>query len=180
MDEMNAYSGQDLIRKLITTYTSNGDFGCLDPHLLITPVYVEVSILPGCPPGFVLNDQSGCTCFSVLKNNLFNCYIKNKKGYFECNSTVWIRTEKKGIINSQYCPLDYCLSGEKTINLATNPDAQCASNHAGILCGGCKIHYSLAVGSSRCIKCSNNKYTSLLIFFLGAGIMLVILSFHSI
>ena len=114
-----------------------------------------------------------------LRNNYIFCYIKNKEGYFEWNSTAWIRTEKKGIISSQYCPLGYCLSGEKTINLATNPDAQCAFNHAGILCGGCKIQYSLAIGSLRCIKCSN-KYTSLLIFFLGADIMLAIfiLSFN--
>ena len=80
------------------------------------------------------------------------------------------------IIVSQHCPLGYCLSGEKVVDLASNPDTQCNLNHAGTLCGGCKNRYSLAIGSSRCIQCSNNSYCnmSLFLFFIAAGIILVI------
>ena len=60
------------------------------------------------------------------------------------------------------------------IDLGIHPDAQCAFNHAGVLCGGCKENYSLAIGSSQCIECSNNDHLSLLIFFVAAGFLLVI------
>ena len=59
------------------------------------------------------------------------------------------------------------------MNLASNPDAQCDFSRTGTVCGGCKNHYSLAIGSSRCIQCSSNSYFSLLLFFIAAGIILV-------
>ena len=58
-----------------------------------------------------------------------------------------------------------------------DPDAQCVFNHAGVLCGGCKENYSLAIGSSRCIKCSSNSYVALFIVFAAAGLLLVIFIF---
>ena len=44
------------------------------------------------------------------------------------------KSESDGILFSLYSPLDYCRSGEKTVDLGTDPDAQCAFNHAGVLC----------------------------------------------
>ena len=84
--------------------------------------------------------------------------------------------ESDGILLARYCPLDYCKSGEKIINLNIDPklNAQCANNHAGILCGGCETNYSLAIGSSRCIRCSNDSSLLLFIFFIAAGLLLVI------
>ena len=72
------------------------------------------------------------------------------------------------------CPIDNCEMDEKDINLQKNPDAQCAYNHAGVLCGRCQKGYSLAIGSSHCIHCPNNNNLALLIFFAAAGFFLVI------
>ena len=73
-------------------------------------------------------------------------------------------SESDGILLACYCPVDYCKSGEKVINLNRDPNAQCANNHAGILCGGCETNYSLAIGSSRCIVCSNDSSLHCLCF----------------
>ena len=51
---------------------------------------------------------------------------------------------------------------------------QCALSRTGTLCGACPSSLSLAIGSSRCIECSNNYYTLLLIAFAAAGIVLVL------
>ena len=87
---------------------------------------------------------------------------------------MWINVKNDTIIISQHCPLGYCLSGIKVVDLASNPEAQCAFNHAGTICGGCKNHYSLVIGSSRCISCLSNSNISLFLFFIAAGIILVI------
>ena len=65
----------------------------------------------------------------------------------------------------------------KTVELEIDPNAQCAYNRAGLLCGGCKENYSLAIGSSRCIKCSSNSYLALFIAFAAAGLVLLIFIF---
>ena len=44
----------------------------------------------------------------------------------------------------------------------------------GRLCGGCRDGYSLAIGSSSCVKCFNNNGLALLIFFALAGLLLVL------
>ena len=54
-----------------------------------------------------------------------------------------------------------------------NEDIQCANNRSGVLCGGCRDNFSLALGSNRCLHgCSNNSL-SLIIAFAAAGIALV-------
>ena len=63
--------------------------------------------------------------------------------------------------------------GSIIIDIKNNPDAQCVFNHDGRLCGGCKENFSLAIGSSHCIQCPNNNNLALLVFFAGAGIVLV-------
>ena len=52
------------------------------------------------------------------------------------------------------------------------PSSQCNYNHRGILCGACQPGLSLALGSERCLTCSN-KYLALLIPFTLAGPILV-------
>ena len=74
---------------------------------------------------------------------------------------------------SQHCPLGYCLSDRKVLDLTSNPDTQCNSNHTSTLRGGCKNHFSLAIGSSQRIQCSSNSYMSLFLFFI-AGTLLII------
>ena len=148
---------------------------CIDEGLLTTPVFINISLL-SCPPGFyqkISNRQpSGCICYQILTDYSFKCNFINKTGYHTWNSSVWVSAMDKMLYYNPYCPLDYCKLGPKVVNIGSKPNTQCAFNHAGTLCGGCKENYSLAIGSLRCIQCSNN--VALLIFFASAGIMLVL------
>ena len=90
---------------------------------------------------------------------------------------MWVNMNKdknNSILFSKHCPPDHCEQNNKIIDIAGDPDNQCALNHAGILCGSCKVNYSLAIGSFRCIQCSNNSYLTLFVFFAAAGVLLVI------
>ncbi len=178
---------KEKVKQMIQRYESIYHHVCIDIDLLTAPVLVNISLLAGCPPGFtlILVDQFyGCNCYPILQNNHFKCFIVNNAGYLKWNSTVWVNAtfdkyknninESDGILLAHYCPLYYCKSNEKIINLERDPNAQCANNHAGILCGGCETNYSLAIGSSRCITCSNDSHLLLFIFFLAAGCLLVI------
>ena len=142
-------------------------------------ITVNIAFLP-CPPGFSLQGQMpGCDCHPVLKVNGVKCTLKNFSGYHRWNTSMWIQADGSNISNkfsfSRHCPYEYCLRGEKELYLQNNPDGQCAFNHAGILCGGCKENYSLAIGSSHCIYCANNNNLALLIFFVAAGALMVII-----
>ena len=169
-----------LISTCIADYTSH-DNGCIQSALLTTPVFINVTLLPGCPPGLTLNhDGTTCSCYSVLANNGFNCSIQNKTGFLNWNSTVWVNatfneSQSTGIIYNRYCPLNYCKSGNKTVNnvIGDDPSKQCASNRTGILCGACMENFSLAIGSSRCIECPNSHNVALLLAFAAAGVFLV-------
>ena len=164
-----------VLNDLIKTYGSNDNYGCLDQKLLTTPVYVNISIIPGCPQGFRYDEHFECTCFQIIKRQFVGkCYISNNAGYFEWSSIMWINVKNDTVIISRHCPLGHCLSGKKVVDLASNPDAQCDFNHAGTLCGGCKNHYSLAIRSSQCIWCLTNNNISLFLFFIAVGIILVI------
>ena len=66
----------------------------------------------------------------------------------------------------------YCKHGFTDINLEEQ-DEQCAFNHSDVLCGGCRQGFSLALGSSQCLKCSNT-HLLLLFAFLAAGVLLVV------
>ena len=149
--------------------------------LFEVPVVINITLLNGCPPGFLLSLKKqlyGCDCYPVLQNDHFDCYITNNSGYLKWNSTTWVNAtfnkyNKSGILFACYCPLNYCKTDEKVIDLGTNPNAQCDFNHAGVLCGGCENNYSLAIGSSHCVKCSSNLPLFLFILFVVAGFLLV-------
>ena len=68
-------------------------------------------------------------------------------------------------------PFDYCKPEQLSIQL-NDSDNQCALNHSGLLCGACQPGLSLALGTSRCLKCSNI-YLMLLFAFAAAGLALV-------
>ena len=74
-------------------------------------------------------------------------------------------TDSDGIIVTQHCPLSYYRTDKKVINLGADHDAQCDFNHAGILYGGCKPNYSLAIGSLHCIRCSSSVPLLFFMFF---------------
>ena len=117
------YSNRNSLKHSIVKYNSFNDRGCLDQNLLTTQVYVNVSILSGCPLGFRFDKHKQCTCFQILKRSQIKCYMRNNRGYLEWNSTVWVTAENDTIKISHYCPLDHCISGsKKRVDLASNPD----------------------------------------------------------
>ena len=133
-------------------------------------------------PGLTLNhDETTCSCYPVLANNGFSCLVENKTGLLQWNGTVWVNatfneSNRTGIMYNRFCPLLYCKSGNKTVNIGDDPSKQCASNRTGILCGACKDSFSLAIGSSRCIECPNSHNVALLLAFAAAtGVLLVFL-----
>ena len=107
---------QTEIQKSISDYNYDGD-GCIDTNLLTTLVYFNITLLK-CPKGFTLRDQQ-CHCFPVLINNDFNCYLLNNKGYLKWSGSIWVGdTEHSNKVwFSKYCPLSYCNTSLKTVEL---------------------------------------------------------------
>ena len=167
---------KDIINHKIADYISH-DNGCLGNDLLTTPVFINITLLPGCPPGLTLtHDDTTCSCYPALVN--IKCSIQNKTGFLQWNSTMWVNatfneSHSTGIIYNRFCPLNYCKSGNKTVNIGDDPSKQCTPNRTGILCGACSENFSLAIGSSRCIECPNSHNVSLLLAFGAAGVFLV-------
>ncbi len=163
------------VKRSLKNYSTNKT---IDQTLLHTPVILNITFLP-CPPGFILLENPlRCDCHPHFIK--MRCTLKSGKGYISWNSTRWINTintttvmEGSKIITKDRCPFSYCKSSKKDIDLQHNPDAQCDFNRAGKLCGKCKDTYSLAIGSSHCIHCPNNKNLALLIFFVAVGPLLV-------
>ena len=135
-------------------------------------MYVNVT-LPSCPTGFMLSQETrGCVCEERLQRYTLNCSITN--GKIERDGQFWIGLDEKsgGVILHPHCPFDYCKT--YLVYFAMNEtDLQCNYNRMGVLCGSCQSGLSLALGSSRCLHCSN-AYLSLLAVFALAGICLVV------
>ena len=173
-----------MIKTQVTYYNLHNQSGCIYNELLTTPIFINITLLPDCPPGLTLNhDETRCSCYTVLANNGFDCLVKNKIGLLQWNNTVWVNAtfnegHSTGIMYNRFCPLIYCKSGNKTVNIGDDPSKQCASNRTGILCGACMDSFSLAIGSSRCIECPNSHNMALLLAFAAAGFFLVFLAFN--
>ena len=159
----------DMDSHTVLHYLQNGT--CFFSHssgcVALTPIFINVTLLP-CPPGFTLLNQR-CDCY--LHGELFdNCSIVNGTGYFSWTTNAWVRTYEDGILYNNYCPFDIL---GNWVDLSNNYSSQCALNRNGTLCGGCREDYSLAIGSSHCIHCPDNNNLALLIFFAAAGFLLV-------
>ena len=165
------------------TLTLYADGPCKDTG--ISSLSVRVRFLPCvCPVGFTESLESRstckCVCEHLLQPYLTSCNSSSHLLLRE--STAWIGipsdqdTKDHGYLVYAHCPFDYCFSPSTPvyINLSMNggADAQCAFNRAGILCGACKPSFSLALGSSRCLQCSNS-WLALLIPFSIMGLVLV-------
>ena len=143
--------------------------------LLTVPVYINVSLLD-CPPGFQHSDGGRCECATMLRNiGISNCFIFDGTPLITRTGKQWVGPDdsSNGIFFSKYCPFNYCNPTSIDLNLG-EPDEQCALHHTGILCGACPSDLSLAIGSSRCIECSDSYHTLLLIAFAAAGVGLVL------
>ena len=134
---------------------------------------VKVTLL-ACPPGFTLqNTTNKCDCHPLLNEYNVTCNIDNQT--ITKADTAWISVDKSlssGVILHPDCPFDYCKVGAVTFKLTENPDFQCAFSRTGVLCGACSPGLSLALGTSRCLECSN-VWLLLLLVFAAAGLALV-------
>ena len=161
-----AIGDKNQIAQAIQTYNNSG---VVPPTLLTTPVFINVA-LSNCPLGFYFEPKSmGCICNPIL------CTFSNGTGLFKLHD-IWVNAHNKGrvsgIIVHYNCPFDYCNIETDGVDLH-DPDTQCTMNHTGILCGKCAPELSLALGSNKCLPCSNNNHLALFIFFAAAGFLLV-------
>ena len=97
------------------------------------------------------------------------------------NGTNWIGRANTTytILAQRFCPLDYCNNIFVDIQSTESTDNQSAFNHSGVLCGGCAPGFSLAIGSSRCIHCSNNNGISFFVLFIVVGVAFVLIVYQA-
>ena len=165
--------------------TPNNLFNQLEIHPSNTSgntIHLIVNItFESCPIGFEpSNSTDECICDHRLWQYTNSCKIDRQAILRNSSSTFWLNVSynsgtPEGFIHHPFCPLDYCTTENKYINLK-DPDKQCNVNRSGLLCGKCKEELSLVLGSSQCKECSNS-YLALLIPFALAGILLVVLLF---
>ena len=127
-----------------------------------------------CPHGFSLNPSERiCECEPRLQKYTTRCDVTERT--LERSGEFWVGYDSifQGLILHPHCPFDYCISANISLTF-NDTDKQCENNRSGLLCGGCKSGFSLALGSSKCLLCSN-VYILLLVPFALAGIALVLL-----
>ena len=126
-----------------------------------------------CSRGFE-KSKDRCVCDRRLEQylNVTNCLLATQS--VERKGTVWLRYEGEDLKIGRNCPLDYCQITSNTISLLS-PDDQCANHRSGLLCGACRQNYSIGLGGSRCLPCTDNKfaYIWLILVFAVAGVALV-------
>ena len=144
------------------------------PRQYLTSLLTLINVtLLQCPPGFAFQNASNrCDCHPLLSQYNVTCDINNQT--ITKADTSWISFDQSGVVLHPDCPFDYCELGTVTFKLTEDPDIQCAFNRRGVLCGGCKPGFSLALGTSRCLECSSI-WIFLLIPFAAAGLALVFL-----
>ena len=171
------YGNKDQIDEDIQVYNDPGSVGIIQTSLLTTPIYINIT-LSECPLGFYLHtDTMGCECNPqiCLSQTLVQGNCSNGTGGLYIGSNIWVNAYENGstdIILHRECPFIYCKVNSSIRIDLSDPDTQCAMNHAGRLCGGCIDGMTLVLGSNRCKSCNNNSLT-LLIFFAAAGLILV-------
>ena len=139
-----------------------------------TTTFINVTMKP-CPPGFQLWHSRKCDCDLQLRPYNVTCDINNetitKAENVWINATYGKHSEYLGLMVHTHCPFDYCNTSRVSFRIET-PDAQCAFNRSTVLCGACLSGYSLTLGTSRCLKCSN-AMLSLVLPLAIAGLALV-------
>lgn len=137
----------------------------------VLPAIVSIKILP-CPLGFIhTGDPPECECMPLLLQAGVTCDINTQAHV--CPNGMWIGNFSGGIATHPHCPFDYCKPGTPIVNLSSQHE-QCLYNRCGVLCGACQQGFSVSLGTSQCIKCSN-VYLLLVFPFAVAGVALVFL-----
>ena len=134
---------------------------------------VNVTFLP-CPVGLTLSSKA-CQCNNVIESiNGTQCSIDWMPHPIRRSGNNWLSYNQQYncTVAHKNCPFDYCNTSTVYLNL-THPDLQCTNGRSGTLCGECQTGLSLTLGSNKCESC-NNKYLSLVVAFIVAGIALVV------
>ena len=144
---------------------------------------ISISIdLKNCSLGFYLNNKfKKCQCQLILQIHDIKCNLTTFKILRE--SPKWINatfihlasSRRSGVIVHDHCPFDYCkqTKGYSELNL-TSPDEQCASRHAGVLCGACQTGFSRVLGTSRCKQCEKYWLAVIIPLMALVGVALVV------
>ena len=153
----------------------------------ILNIFIEIGI-GKCPPGFELINNN-CMC----EKNLSEIFKYSKDcdidtGLIKRPNHYWLKPLRNNSIYIGYmlstdCPEMFCKDENDShptwLNfsnlLSADVDQQCNANRTGILCGTCKQGFSLTLGNLNCALCEN-RYISLLLFFMAAGIIVVAVS----
>ena len=138
---------------------------------------ILLTLYQTCPPGFNLSESArSCVCEPRLTQYTNNCTITNAVGQITRDSgqQFWVGYDNQsdGLILHPLCPYNYCVNYKVAFPL-NKSDLQCACNRSGLLCGACQKGYSLVIGTSQCLKCTDNH----LILFLPFALMGVALVF---
>ena len=143
-----------------------------------TNVITVHTLILDCPPGFELTEIEPwpvCNCAQRLKRFTKTCRIADRDIYRE--SGFWVGytpdNTSDGLILHPHCHFDYCTSSELYMAV-DDSDEQCSNNRTGLLCGKCAQNYSLALGTNRCLQCSDD-YPWLIVAFAFAGVALIFL-----
>ena len=177
-----ATSGRNCIKfgyRLYSQFTNGSIFlrhatNSLEAARLVNSLLmVNVIFLP-CPVGLTLSSKA-CQCNNVIENiNVTQCSIDWMPHPIRRSGNNWLSYNQQYncTVAHENCPFDYCNTSAVYLNL-THPDLQCTNGRSGTLCGECQTGLSLTLGSNRCESC-NNKYLSLVVTFIVAGIALVV------
>ena len=181
---------------LVRTYGQNETTNCFQLHILLqnnatknlalvdiklkdvnNEMHVSIKVDMKCPIGFVLS-TGACHCDKLLQNNHVECTISATPYKFVGPVNSWFTyvNDTQCITGTINCPFDYCNRFNVSFDIMA-PDRQCVANREGTLCGRCRSHLSIMLGSNRCGACSN-WYLFLLPVFILAGIVLVSVLMH--
>ena len=158
----------------IDEYTFDGFVSRL---LLTTPIFINITFKQ-CPPGFSMTGDHPymyCDCYAELTNSNISCSFRDGIGHISREGNNWVGINDNKVTFNDKCLFEYCKQELVAVKMedVNDSDSQCAFNHAGILCGGCKEGYSLALGSNHCLYCPRNSKYAALVAFMFAGLMLV-------
>ena len=176
-----ATSGRNCIKFGYKAYSqfSNGSIflrHAADPGERILHGYslmVNITFL-SCPVGLTLSSKA-CQCNNVIESiNGTQCSIDWMPHPIRRSGNNWLSYNQQYncTVAHKNCPFDYCNTSAVYLNLI-HPDLQCTNGRSGTLCGECQTGLSLTLGSNKCESC-NNKYLSLVVAFIVAGIVLVV------
>ena len=144
-----------------------------ETRLTGSSLMVNVIFLP-CPVGLTLSSKA-CQCNNVIESiNGAQCSIDWMPHPIRRSGNNWLSYNQQYncTVAHKNCPFDYCNTSAVYLNL-THPDLQCTNGRSGTLCGKCQKGLSLTLGSNKCESCSN-KYLSLVVALIVAGIALVV------